>query len=78
MPDYRTERESIRVTVKETAEGRPFLWFENAGGDPLLATAEFGLALKPETTLAEAEALARQMNARVTHLIGMFASAEVR
>ena len=57
----RTEREGVRVTVKEWEDGRPFLMFQGAGL-PSLPGVCFGLDLAPETTLEHARQLAETLN----------------
>lgn len=57
----RTERDGMKVTVKEREDGRPFLMFEGAHL-PSLPGVHFGLDLAPETTLEHARWLADRLN----------------
>jgi hypothetical protein len=78
--DTWTEREAIVCTVKEAADGLPFLMFEPAGGDPLpsLPNCQFGLYLNRGTTLEQASDLARMINARVGSFFALIADVPVR
>jgi hypothetical protein len=64
-----TERRQYRFTIKEGAEGRPFLAAEQIG-DVIDAFAQLGailsLELRPGITLEQARDLERIINDRVT------------
>ncbi len=66
----RTERARHKITVKEYADGTPFLAFELLEGDGLASFPDvhFGLDLRAGTTYEQAQELARQINQGVQGL----------
>jgi len=65
-----TTRMQCRFTVKEDAEGQPFLMAEPVGSMPLpiLEGGFLSIGLKPGTSLQDAQALARSLNDKVSSL----------
>ena len=65
----KTERATIRFTVKEFDGGTPWIALEPLGPDlPQLKGGFLGLILPNGTTLASAQELAKHMNAHITHV----------
>jgi hypothetical protein len=67
------QRGECRWTVKENANGTPFLFGEPTGVPlkiigPTGEDLEVGFELAPGTTIDEAHSLARVMNSRITHI----------
>ena len=61
-----TERAPYVPTVKEGADGRPFIVFEPAGGEiPFLRTADVILDLKPGTSIEQAGEIAAYLRRHI-------------
>jgi hypothetical protein len=69
MADKAVERGGCRFIPAQTADGKPTIAMELFHTVPSLATARIAFELLGGTTLAQAEALAEEMNERI---LGIF------